>query len=58
MQPEIVTGLHIRKMALRIQGISESTPVILTLTNITDLDVDQNTATALQQITKAEVYQN
>jgi len=45
-------------MALRIQGISESTPVILTLTNITDLDVDQNTATALQQITKAEVYQN
>jgi len=32
-----VTGLHIRRNALGIQGINESAPVILTLTNITYL---------------------
>ena len=37
-----MTGLQIRKMALGIQGINESTPVILTLINITDLDLSHS----------------
>lgn len=55
IQPAIVTGLNLSMNGLQEEGINVISPIILTFTNLTDLDlsyngITRNDATAVQHI--------